>query len=75
MKTTTIIVIGILPYIVYNQYNKRENKVIDSKDLYKVKDVPHSKNVNPVYDPSTNDFIKIQHHFTNQIETRNYASM
>jgi hypothetical protein len=52
-----------------------KTKVIDSKDLYKVKDVPHSKNVNPVYDPSTNDFIKIQHHFTNQIETRNYASM
>ncbi len=73
MKTTSIIIIGLLSYYVYNQYNK--TKVIDSKDLYKVKDVPHSKNFNPVYDPSTNDFVKIKHHFTNQIETKNYAVM
>ena len=73
MKTTSIILIGILSYIVYNQHNK--TKVISSKDLYKVKDVPHTKDVNPVYDPSTNDFVKIQHHFTNQIETRNFATM
>jgi hypothetical protein len=75
MKPTSIIVIGILSYFIYTQYNKSDKVIIDSKNLYNIKEYAHTKDYNPVYDPKTDNFLNIKHHFTNQVETRNYATM
>jgi hypothetical protein len=42
-------------------------QIVDEKDLISVKELPHSKENNPLYDNWGNERVRIHHTFTSQV--------
>ena len=79
MKVSTLLIIGVVGYFVYKNYNPNQSITVNEKDLIPINKLNHDKNYNPLYDPSTGNSININHTFTDQVmETFNgkkYAFM
>jgi len=48
-------------------------QIVQEKDLIPVKDLPHSKNNNPLYDNMGNERVRIKHSFSTQVQ-KNWVS-